>query len=653
MTCKALSTRWYFFFLSIFVILFFISSCDRKTSQKTVKTQITEAELMEKYGPKDLTAVQVDSIIKSIKWETNEKPNILGSENAKKGGIVVFGYSNYPPTLRTYGENSNELINQLITSITYETLLKIDPVTYEYLPGLADKWAVSEDKMIYFFHINKKAKWQDGVPVSAFDVVATYDLLIDEGIRDPYYNTFYSTKYERPTALTPSIIMVEAKLLQWSLFLYFSNDTYILPEHIITRIKPSEYLTKYNNEMMIGSGPYSFGKASPNQYIVMKRDTNWWAAKTSLNEHLFNFDEIKINFYTDETVLFENFKKGNIDIAPYIYPHTINKWVEDLSPEKSDAVKKNYILRQKIHCGKPAEHGGFAFNIREEPFDDIRVRKAISLLINRSKLIKKLFYDEYKHMDSYYANSVYENKNNPKIRYNPTEAIQLLEEAGYSQKNLNEEGYIVKNGKPFELDLNFYRSDDTRIETLLQEELKKVGIKLNLKKVTWAKHIKDIDERKFKIIWINYTTTLFPNPEHAYHSKYADKPNTNNIYGFKNKKVDELCETYDLEFNFNKRKKLVQQIDSILVSNYLMALNWYSDNIKILYWNKFGTPEFVISGVSYSGEVTFRFIEVIATFWWYDERAEKALQEAKDNGIMLPAKPDEIRTWEKIKARYK
>ncbi len=640
-------------FSFLFISSFLIPSCNKKVSSEKTKIHLTEAELMEKYGPKDLTAEQVDSIIKSIKWETNENPNILGSENARKGGTVVFGYGSYPPTLRTYGENSNELINQMITRITYETLLKIDPLTYEYIPGLADKWSVSKDKRTYFFHVNEKARWQDGVPVTAFDVVATYDLLIDEGIRDPYYNDFYASKYERPVALTPNIVMVKAKLLQWSLFFNFIAITYILPEHIIAKIKPSEYLRKYNNELMPGSGPYYFEKAIPNQVIILKRDTNWWAANTPLNENLFNFEAIRINFYTDETVLFENFKKGNVDIAPYIYEHIINKWVEDLTPEKSNAVKNNYIIRQKIHCGKPAGKGGFAFNMREEPFKDIRIRKAVSLLFNREKIIKKLLYDEYKHMDSYYSNSIYENINNPKIRYNPEEAIRLLEEAGYSQKNLNEEGYLVKDGKPFELNLNYYRSDDTRIETLLQEELKKVGIKINLKKVTWAKHIKDIDERKFKMIWINYTTLLFPDPENYVHSKYADKPNTNNIYGFKNKRVDEICEMYNLEFDFDKRVGLIQELDSILVSNYIMALNWYSKDTKILYWNKFGTPDFVISGVSYSGEITFRFVEVISTFWWYDEAASRALEEARAKNTMLQGKPYELRVWERLRESHK
>ncbi len=635
--------------LFLISLISIISCCNPEDSVGDSQIQIAnEEELMEKYGPKDLTEEQVDSIIKSIKWTTNKNPTILGSKNAKKGGTAVFGDYGYPATLRTYGENSTNLLNQILTRIVYETLLKIDPVTYEYIPGLADKWSISEDKMTYFFHVNEKAKWQDGMPVTSFDVVATYDLLIDEGTRNPYENDFYSSKYERPIALTPNIFMVKAKLLQWSLFLYFSG-TYIYPEHVVGKIKPSEYLKEYNNKMMIGSGPYYFDRAIPNELIVLKRNPNWWAADFPLNRNLFNFDEIMIKFYTDQTVLFENFKKGNSDIAPYISSNTINKWVNEFTSEEMDAVKYNHIVKQKIYCGQPAGHGGFAFNMREDPFNDIRVRKAVSLLLNRGEIIKKLFYNEYKHMDSYNANSIYENKNNPKIRYNPEEAIKLLEEAGYSQKNLNEEGYIVKEGKPFELNLNVYRSDDTRVETLFQEELKKVGIKMNLKKVTWATHTKDLDERNFKMIWINYTTLLFPNPEHAYHSKYADKLNTNNIYGFKNKRIDEICETYNLEFDFEKRKELILELDSILASNYLMALNWYSDNIKILYWNKFGTPDFVLSGVSYVGEITFRLLEIIATFWWYDEEADKVLKNAIDNDLPLPPKPAEVREWEKYR----
>ncbi len=632
-----------YFFLILF--LFSISCCNQEEPAQQTQIEIpNEEELIAKYGPKDLTQEQVDSIIKSIKWETNKNPSILGSKHAKKGGTFVYGDPAYPATLRTEGENANYVINSMLQSLIYETLLTLDPITLEYVPNLADKWYIGEDKITYFYHINKAAKWQDGKPVTAFDIVATYDLLIDEGIRDPFSNDFYSSKYERPVALTPDVVMVKAKILQWSLFLYFSQSLSILPEHIIGRITSSDYMDEYNNKMMVGSGPYMFESATPNQTIVLKRDTDWWAAGLKVNQGLYNFDRFKYVFYTDETLLEENFKKGTVD-AFLIRRTKIQKWVKDFTPEKMNSVKYNHIIKQKVYNDSPKGTYGYHFNMREEPFNDKRVRKAFCLLLDRNKIINKLFFGEAKHMDSYYSNLPYENKNNPKIRYNPTEAIKLLEEAGYSQKNLNEEGYIVKDGKAFELTLNVYLTDDTRVETLYQEELRKAGIKLNLKNVTWAQHTKEIADRNFKIARMGFTGLLFPNPESGYHSKYADKKDNNNIWGLKNKRVDKICEANNLEFDIKKRIKLIQELDSILINEYLAALFWYQDNIKILYWNKFGMPGFVLFRYTSDSYLEYQ----IVSLWWYDEEADKALQEAKGKDIMLLGKPAEVRYWEKYR----
>jgi len=633
--------------LCIFLIslISIISCCNPEDSaaDTQIKT-LNEEELMEKYGSKDLTEEKVDSIIKSIKWTTNKKPTILGSRHAKKGGTFVYGDPGYPATLRTEGENANYVITWMLQMLIYETLLSLDPVTLEYVPSLADKWCITEDKKTYFYHINPAAKWQDEKPVTAFDIVATYDLLTDEGIRYPFTNDLYRNKYARPIALSASIVMVETKILQWSLFLYFSQSFSILPEHIIGKITASEYMKEYNNKMMVGSGPYMFESAIPNQSIVLKRDTNWWATNLKRNQGLYNFDRFKYVFYTDETLLEENFKKGAVD-AFLTHSTKLQKWVKDFTPEKMNSIKYNHIIKQKVYNDSPKGTYGYHFNMRAEPFNDIRVRKAFCLLLDREKMIEKLFFGETKHMDSYFSNLPYENKNNPKTRYNPTEAIKLLEEAGYSQKNLNEEGYIVKDGKVFELNLNVYITDDTRVETLFQEELQKAGIKINLKNVTWASHTKEIADRNFKIARMGFTGLLFPNPESGYHSKYADKKNNNNIWGIKNKRVDEICEQNNLEFDIKKRIKLIQELDSILVNEYLAALFWYQDNIKMLYWNKFGTPEFVLARYE-----SYYYLEYqIVTYWWYDEKADKALQEAKGKEVMLPGRPSEVRYWEKYR----
>ncbi len=634
--------------LFLFSLFSIIPCCNPEDSVGETKIEIAnEEELMAKYGPKDLTEEKVDSIIKSIKWETNNNPTILGSKHAKKGGTLRLGSALYPINLRAYGSNSTNVINTYINQIVHETLLRIDLVTLEYISGLADKWFITDDKRTFFFHIDERARWQDGKPVTAFDVVATWDFLVDDGLKDPFTQDLMK-KFERPVALTKNIIMVKPKKIGWQDFLNFSAVEFlVLPQHILKNLTQEEYLRNFNDKLLLGSGPYKFEKATPNQDIVLKRNPNWWGADLPVNRGLYNFDRIEYIFYTEETIMDEKFKRGDIDL---IHVRVARKWVRDFVPEKIPAIKNNHIIKQKIFTNAPQGLSGYYFNLREEPFNDIQVRKALCMLFNRGEMMQKLFFNEYKLQDSHFPNSIYENKNNPKIRYNPTEAIKLLEEAGYSQENLNDDGYIVKNGKVFEFDLNVVSSGDSRIETLFQEELKKVGIKVNLKKVTWAQHIKDLDERNFKVIGeIQFTSTPFPPPEEVYHSKFADEKNTNNMWGFKNKRADQICEEYNMEYDLKKRIKLIQELDSIVTNDYTTILNWYSDNVRILYWNKFGMPEFVFPGVFYDSRVTIREVQSSIAFWWYDEEADKKLKDAIENDLPLPPKPAEVRCWEKYR----
>ncbi|MEO0292768.1 MAG: ABC transporter substrate-binding protein [candidate division WOR-3 bacterium] len=625
-------------FLIICLLSFFCSK--EKASSVTQRENLSEEDLMGKYGPKDLSKEKVDSIIESIKWTTNENPTVLGDKNAKEGGTLIIGETGYPATLRPVGENSSYVFNSLLQMLIYETLLDLDPITLEYKPVIADKWCITDDKKTYFYHINPEAKWEDGTPITAFDFVATWDLLTNEGIKEPFQNDLWN-KFERPVALSKEILMVKPKFLEWRLFLNFSVNFPVFPERILSSISIEDYMKEFNDKMMMGSGPYAFEKAEMNQFVSLRKNKSWWGRNLKWNKGLFNFDRIKFIFYTEETVMDEKFKKGDIDV---IYVRVARKWVSDFTPQKINAIKNNYIVKQKVYDNSPIGISGFHFNMREEPFNDIRVRKAFCYLLNREEMMEKLFFNEYEYLNSFYPNSIYENKNNPKVKYNPEEAIRLLEEAGYSGKSLNEEGYIVKDGKVFELELNDY-DGDTRIETIFQEDLKKVGIKLNIKKVTWAKHMRSLHEFDFKITGIGFSGSLFPDPEFVYHSKYADKKNSNNIWGLKNKRVDEICEEYSREFDINKRVKLLKELDSILVSQYMMAMFWYSDNVRILYWNKFGTPEFVLD--RFSGSSYWELSPI--KYWWYDEDAHSRLKEAMKSNIPLPEKPKEVKYWLKYK----
>lgn len=583
---------------------------------------------------KSMSTADKDALIKSLNWQTNDKITAFGDPRAKKGGTLTCVESSFPPTLRTTGKNANTSFNSTLSGLCYETLLDLDPISYDYAPNLAKRWAVADDKQTFFFEIDERAKWSDGKPVCANDVVQTWKLYVDEDLEDPFSVDFYS-KYECPVAVSDRIIMVKSKQLNWRAFMSFGCSTPILPGHVLEKISGKQYLTDYQFKMMPGSGPYTYESSKVNEEVIMARRTDWWQKDLPKNVGYYNFDKLHFVFVSDENLIKEKFKKGEID---WMQVGVAREWHQEFVPAKMDAIANGWIQRRKVFTHRPCGVSGIAFNLRKPPFNDIRVRKAIAYLFNREKLMDKLFFNEYDFLDSHYPNSLYENPNNPKIRFDPDKAVELLEEAGWLQSNRDADGWLVKDGQRFEISLNLTSKDLERIYTVLQEDLKDVGIKLNLKQVTWATDIKEVDERNFTASIRAYTGLTFPNPESSLHSKFADKNSNNNIWGFKNARVDEICDKYPLMFSAKERIEAVKEIDGIICNEHLYALGWYSANTRLLYWDKFGMPDYILSKTSDA--------DSILVSWWYDSDKEKALADAKANNKQLPIGQEVIKWWD-------
>ena len=261
-----------------------------------------------------------------------------------------------------------------------------------------------------------------------------------------------------------------------------------------------------------------------------------------------------------------------------------------------DRVKRGLIQKRKIFNDIPSGFGGIAFNTRRDPFSDIRVRKALALLENRDELIAKLFFNEYVPLNSYFSGGIYENRNNPKNSYNPQAALQLLAEAGWKERD--SQGRLVKNGQPFTLELLYSDQASERYLTVYQQALRKVGIGLNLRLVTFETTFKLVMERKFDMMSIAWAAVPpFPNPETEFSAALADTPNTNNVTGFKDTRVDQLLKDYDLEFDVQKRAAIIQEIDGILANSYQYILSWDAPFTRIGYWNKFGHPDGYLSRI--------------------------------------------------------
>lgn len=206
--------------------------------------------------------------------------------------------------------------------------------------------------------------------------------------------------------------------------------------------------------------------------------------------------------------------------------------------------------------------------MRKPPFNDIKVRKAFAHLLDRKKILEKLFRNSAALLYSYYANSPYENPDDIKIDYNFDEGVKLLAEAGYSQKNAD--GYLVKDGKVFEAELPYGNPSLEKFLTVYQEDLKKAGVKLNLKQVDGTTNFKLGNERNFtRCSGFAWGGLRYPNPQTSFSSSSAKSDNSTNWWGISDPRIDEIISKYNKEFSrakeLNSSGKLIRLPQTILV----------------------------------------------------------------------------------------
>ncbi|MBU2574773.1 MAG: extracellular solute-binding protein [Elusimicrobia bacterium] len=563
-------------------------------------------------------------------WETSGNYPLIGSTKAKKGGTLRYFWSSFPPTLRTEGPNSNLSTTSELHGLIYESLVGLHPETLEYMPGLADYWKTSPDKRTFYFHINPKARWSDGSPVTAKDVVATWKFRVRKDIKDPYSVMIWDGSFEQPVAVSPDVVSVRTKKVHWRLFLYFGGMQ-IYPAKEMSKLTGEKYLEEYNWKLQMGTGPYELkkGDVTNQQSVTLTRRKDYWGKDERGSAGLYNFDKLNWQVILDEELAFEKFKKGELD---YYVVSKAQRWAEEVAFDK---IKKGWIQKRKIFTNTPQGFGGFVFNMRKPPFDDRNVRKAFAYLFNRERLIEKLFFNEYSFIDSYFPGGIWTNPDNPRIRYNPRMARLLLERAGW--KTRNKDGWLEKDGKIFEITLEYGVPSFGRIHKVIQEDYKRAGIKMNLKLLDYSTLLKKVGERNFTIHFQNWGGLLFPNPVSSWGAELADATNNNNLPGFKNAEVDALCKKYDLTENREEQKRIIRRIDELIFRAHPYALAWGSNFSRVLYFNKFGHPEKYVSKIG-----DYRDIK---TMWWLDPQKDKALAGAMAGDGELPVGETDQRPW--------
>ncbi|MCF8069164.1 MAG: extracellular solute-binding protein [Desulfobacterales bacterium] len=548
------------------------------------------------------------------------QPNPIANQDAVIGGEITIFAGQYPKSLNYYLDLN--VLSAEIFGAMFETLLKSNPITLDYEPGLAEKWTISDDKKLFTFYINKSAEWSDGKPITAHDVKWTYDTIIDPKNLTGSHKVDME-RFAPPVVIDSHTIRFTANDAHWK-NLGSVGGFQILPKHVFE----GKDFNKINFELPVVSGPYKLGTLNEGVFITLERRSDWWDINDPRSAGQGNFQTMRFRFYAERENAFEAFKKGMVDLYPI---YTSRLWVNDT---KGDRFDNNWVIKQKVFNQNPVGFQGFAMNMRKPPFDDINVRKAMALVLDRDKMNSTLMYNQYFLHKSYYEDLYSKDIPCPNklVEFNKQKARNLLAETGW--KVNPQTGILEKNGRTLSFKFLTRDASSEKFLSIYAEDLKDVGIELVIDKKDWAAWAKDMDEFNYHMTWAAWGAGVFKDPESMWSSKEAERQSGSNITGFKNKRVDELIEKQKTIFDIQQRNDIVREIDEIVYNDYPYVLLWNINYTRLLYWNKFGTPDTVLD--KYGDE------RAAYWYWWIDEDSKADLEDAIENDLPLPPKPASV-----------
>ncbi len=558
-----------------------------------------------------------------VEWKAEEITDSSFSDLSALSEVHRCGTLNmwagpFPKSLNMwldYNSFSAEVMQLLFTP-----LAGLHPQKNERVGFLASRWEVSKDQKEFTFHINPLARWSDGQPVTASDVQFYYDVLMDPQNMTPIFKVDLK-RFERPIVVDSLTVKVIAKEYHWKNFLDVAGF-FPFPKHHWQ----GKDFNKIHYDFEVTNGPYKVGSLKKDRSLLLQRDEKWWGDKLLFNKNKYNFSKLRYRFMEDRTKALEALKKGDFDLLPI---YTASLWAQQT---QFDQVQKNWIVRQQIYNNAPIGFQGLAINLRREKFKDIRVRQALAHLLNREQMNEKLMFNAYFLLNSYYPDLYPQNVNpaQEQMKYDPDKARELLKEAGYM---VDDQGLLKKNGKT--LSIVFYSAaTDLRHLTIYLEDLKKVGIQASIEKMTWSTIRKKLDDHDFDMYWAAWGSSRLKDPEGIWSSNQIDEKGTNNIPGFGDPQVDQWIDELKSVESIAVRDSLVKRIDQILVKQIPYILLWQNDNTRLLYWNRFKTPEKIFS--------KFGGSEDAIVYWSYDPAKENALSQAQQKNSDLPANPGVI-----------
>ncbi len=552
-----------------------------------------------------------------------DTPDPIASPHARKGGTIRFNGANPPKSFNSYTDNNS--YTRMTFSLMYESLIGTDSETLDFVPGLARRWAVSDDGNEFTFVIDERAKWSDGVPVTAKDVKWTFDTIMDPANDTGPWKVMLGV-FDSPEILDERTIRFRKKggsAKDWRDLLTVGTF-YVMPAHAFEG-------QDFNKIDLVGApvgGPYCISRAAEQIETELSRVPQWWRAELPSCRYVCNFDRILIRYYIDNENAFEALKKRAIDVYPV---YTARIMQNETRGEKFD---RNWILKRRIANHKPVGFQGFAMNMRRWPFDDLKVRLAMAKLIDRETMNRTMMFNEYMLQSSYFGD-LYDAANpcpNPLYLYDYEGAAKLLAEAGFAKNPKT--GKLEKDGRPFKFTFLSRSPTESKFLSLFDAALRSLGIDMSIQNKDFAGWMRDMEDFNFDMTWQTWGSSIFKTPEVMWLSTEADRKGSNNSVGFKSAEVDRLIAEEKGTTSMAERAGYYRRIDQLIAAEAPYAFLWNVAETRLLYWNKFGMPTTVLA--RYSDE------EAILTYWWYDQDKAEELEKAISDHTCLPAVPERV-----------
>jgi len=524
------------------------------------------------------------SIFGDLKYPKNFQHFDYVDVNAKKGGAVKFG-----------AEGGFNNLNQFILkgisaaglSYLYDSLMEgnDDEISARY--GLVAEGAkLAGNKTWIEFALRKNAYFHDDVPITADDVVFTFNKLISEG--HPSYKMLFRDVKE--------VKKINAHLVK---FFFKNNHNRNLPLLVASMpILPKHYYEKVDFSKTtltppLGSGPYKIKEVKPNRAIIYERVKNYWAKDLAVNVGRYNFDQITFDYYRDSNVLVEAFKSQKYDMRQ---ENVARNWANSYNIE---AIKNGQIIKKEITHSLPAPMQTFILNLRREKFQDIALRKALTYAFDFEWLRDHIFYGSYKRTESYFANSDfgYKNFHLPKSngdgfnRENLLKAQNILAQAGY--KIVNEKLIDPKSGKKVTMEIMIDSPAFEMVIAPFVKNLRKLGIDAKARFIEENQYQTRVNNFDFDIIVGMFGQALIPGDElfSYFHSSQKNIKGSRNLIGLDDKIIDDLVTKISRAKGKTELKNLCQKLDLRMLENYYTVPQWHNNTYRILYRDIFAMPK--------------------------------------------------------------